>query len=82
MLVAEGAAALLTDIGGSTVAASPGAMASSAVVDVRDESAREAVMQGLLAQNGRLDIVVDNAGIAGFKAAAVHDPEHASLAHR
>ncbi len=80
--VAEGASVLLTDLQADAVAAAAaplGPMASSAVLDVRDEAAWDAVMHGLLVRNGRLDILVNNAAITGFETAAVHDPEHASL---
>ncbi len=80
--VAEGATVRLTDLDGGAAgaaAASLGAMASSAPLDVRDEGGWEAVVGDLLAHTGRLDILVNNAGITGLETGAVHDPEHASL---
>ncbi len=80
--VAEGAFVRLTDLHGEAVAAAAmalGGLASAAVLDVRDEVAWDTVMQDLLAQHDRLDILVNNAAITGFEAGTVHDPEHASL---
>jgi NAD(P)-dependent dehydrogenase (short-subunit alcohol dehydrogenase family) len=74
---AEGAAVWVTDIdpAGAAVAAEIGG--HFAVLDVRDEAGWDAVM----ADVGRLDVLVNNAGITGFEGApAAHDPEHASLA--
>jgi NAD(P)-dependent dehydrogenase (short-subunit alcohol dehydrogenase family) len=74
---AEGALVWVTDIdpAGAAVAASIGGR--FALLDVRDETAWDAVMAAV----GGLDILVNNAGITGFEGApAAHDPEHASLA--
>jgi NAD(P)-dependent dehydrogenase (short-subunit alcohol dehydrogenase family) len=49
-------------------------------LDVREEAEWEAAMASLLADHGRLDVLVNNAGITGFEnGPAAHDPEHASL---
>jgi NAD(P)-dependent dehydrogenase (short-subunit alcohol dehydrogenase family) len=80
---AEGARVILADL---DVAALPGAAASighgaeTEPLDVRDESAWEALMVGLLARHGRLDVLVNNAGITGIaEGLGAQDPEHASL---
>ncbi len=82
--VAEGATVLLTDIAddtGRAAAAWLGPRASYATLDVRDETQWRAVVDALLATHGRLDVLVNNAGITGFETGVVpHDPEHASLA--
>lgn len=79
----EGAAVWLTDIReaeGAAAAAEIGAAATFARLDVRSESDWEQVMARLLASAGRLDVLVNNAGITGFEDGVVaHDPEHASL---
>jgi NAD(P)-dependent dehydrogenase (short-subunit alcohol dehydrogenase family) len=82
--VAEGATVTLTDIRddeGRAAAARLGVRASYASLDVRDEGAWDRVVDALLATHGRLDVLVNNAGITGFEDGVVaHDPEHASLA--
>lgn len=81
--VAEGASVLVTDINdavGRAHASSLGARAEYRTLDVRDESAWIAVMGEALQRHGRMDIVVNNAGISGFEHGFVpHDPEHVSL---
>jgi NAD(P)-dependent dehydrogenase (short-subunit alcohol dehydrogenase family) len=82
--VAEGAAQMvLTDVldeAGKAVAASLGQAASYQTLDVRDEAAWERATADILAAFGRLDVVVNNAGITGLETgSARHDPEFASL---
>jgi NAD(P)-dependent dehydrogenase (short-subunit alcohol dehydrogenase family) len=82
--VDEGAAhVLLTDIcdpEGEREAASLGPRAAYAPLDVRHEAAWADTISALLKSFGRLDVVVNNAGITGFEAATVpHDPEFAAL---
>ena len=81
--VAEGATVVLTDIRdaeGRAAAARLGTRASYETLDVRDEPAWTRVIDALLATHGRLDVLVNNAGITGFEDGVVaHDPEHASL---
>ena len=81
--LAEGATVWLTDIDGDAVARSTtalGGAARDARLDVRDEAAWCSVAARVLADDGRLDVLVNNAGITGFEGgAAAHDPEHASL---
>ena len=82
--VDEGAQVWVTDLDGASaaaVAADLGKAARAATLDVREEAAWDAVLAELLAAEGHLDVLVNNAGITGFESGAVaHDPEHASLA--
>lgn len=82
--VAEGATTLLTDLAGSDGAAlakSLGGLADFGVLDVRREDDWAATMGLVLERHGRLDVLVNNAGITGFEDGLVpHDPENASLA--
>ena len=80
---AEGARVWVTDIdapAAQLVASELGAGHRAALLDVGDEAQWTAVVDDLLAAEGRLDILVNNAGITGFEdAEAAHDPEHATL---
>ena len=82
--VAEGATVYLTDIRdgeGAAAAATLGPHAHYQRLDVRDEAAWQQLTEALLQQHGRLDVLVNNAGITGFEDGVVpHDPEHAALA--
>lgn len=81
--VREGATTWLTDItdeAGRAAAAALGASASYTRLDVRREDDWDAVVTALLTAHGRLDVLVNNAGITGFETpTGPHDPEHASL---
>lgn len=81
--VREGAVVWVTDLDGEGAAGAArelGPSARSRTLDVRNEAAWIAVMAELLGEHGRLDVLVNNAGITGFEAGFVpHDPEHASL---
>ena len=81
--VAEGARVLVTDVRdglGAGVAASLGDAAEYRRLDVREEADWAAATDAAVARWGRLDVVVNNAGITGFEGGpAAHDPEHASL---
>lgn len=83
-LVREGARVLVTDVRdaeGQAVAARLGADAAYRRLDVREETEWEAATAEVLARWGRLDVLVNNAGVTGFEEGIVpHDPEHASLA--
>jgi 3(or 17)beta-hydroxysteroid dehydrogenase len=81
---AEGAMVWITDIRdeeGQALAARLGERARYQRLDVRDELQWVAALDALQARDGRLDVLVANAGITGFEnGAASHDPEHVSLA--
>ncbi len=81
---AQGAAVVLTDIRdemGQAVADSLGPAAEYQRLDVRSEADWERVTGDIVARRGRLDVLVNNAGITGFdEAVGPHDPEHAALA--
>ncbi|MDX2237967.1 MAG: glucose 1-dehydrogenase [Hyphomonadaceae bacterium] len=50
-------------------------------LDVREEDHWRTAHDAILQQFGRLDVLVNNAGVTGFEGeGAVHDPEHAALA--
>ncbi len=81
--VDEGATVVLTDIReplGREATGTLGGPASFRPLDVRDEDAWRTAVEDVLDRFGRLDVLVNNAGITGFEDdAAPHDPEHASL---
>jgi NAD(P)-dependent dehydrogenase (short-subunit alcohol dehydrogenase family) len=70
----------IRDNDGKTLAASLGNEAAYATLDVRDEAAWAHATEALLEKFGRLDVVVNNAGVTGFEAGdAPHNPEFADL---
>ncbi len=81
--ISEGAAVMLTDIRdqeGQTVADSLGSLASYRRLDVRRECEWSSTTQAVLERYGKLDVLVNNAGITGFEGSQVaHDPEHTNL---
>ena len=81
--VAEGCSVVLTDIEdetGKLRSTSLGSAASYSRLDVRFESDWTSCIDSILHDHGRLDVLVNNAGITGFEgSSAPHDPEHASL---
>jgi 3(or 17)beta-hydroxysteroid dehydrogenase len=81
--VAEGATVLVTDIRddeGAGLAAALGAAARNRRLDVRRAEDWAAATGAMLDAFGRLDVLVNNAGITGFEEGPLaHDPEHASL---
>jgi 3(or 17)beta-hydroxysteroid dehydrogenase len=80
--VREGAKVVVSDI--DAVGAARAAQALDAIalpLDVREEDQWRAAHEVILQKFGRLDVLVNNAGVTGFETgAAAHDPEHASLA--
>jgi len=64
----EGASVVLADIdqAGATRAAARADGLEAAALDVTDEAAWEAAVDGIVARHGRLDVLVNSAGIAPF----------------
>ena len=81
--LAEGAFVYFTDLDdapGVQLGARLGPNATYRHLDVRNEPEWLAVTTAVVAEHGRLDVVVNNAGVTGFESGPVaHDPEHASL---
>ncbi|MBW3534306.1 MAG: glucose 1-dehydrogenase [Gemmatimonadetes bacterium] len=79
----DGTTVLLTDIRdaeGERTAADIGGRAEYERLDVRREADWVRVCERLLDRHGRLDVLVNNAGITGFEnGPAPHDPENAAL---
>ena len=79
----EGATVVLSDIRddeGTRAAGELGAAATYRRLDVREPAAWVRVVSECLQLHGRLDVLVNNAGITGFESAVVaHDPAHVSL---
>jgi len=82
-LAAEGAFVYVTDIdrkNGIRVTQSIGAESSFAPLDVRSEQDWREIIESIMKEHGRLDIVVNNAGVTGLERdSEAHDPENASL---
>jgi NAD(P)-dependent dehydrogenase (short-subunit alcohol dehydrogenase family) len=71
----------LRDEAGRRVADSTLPSARYVHLDVREEEQWISAVDSILEEHGRLDVVVNNAGITGFEGASVpHDPERTSLA--
>lgn len=81
--VREGAQVIVTDIddeAGRAIANSLGECARYVRLDVRLESDWANVMSTVMERHGRLDVLVNNAGITGFEEGpAPQDPERATL---
>lgn len=80
---AEGAIVVLTDIRDETgrrACATIGSRCEYAKLDVRDEGDWTGVLAGVMERYGRLDVLVNNAGITGFDGVPrPHDPENCDL---
>ncbi len=73
LFVAEGATVVIADVdvaAGEALAAELGGMASFARLDVRNESEWQALVAKVMADHGRLDVLVNNAGVV-----EMHSPE-------
>lgn len=81
--VGEQAFVYVTDINdelGLSTASALEANASYLHLDVREEADWQLAMARILGEKGRIDVVVNNAGITGFEDGPVaHDPENATL---
>jgi len=76
---AEGAVVVATDLHERAVSSLAGVTYQR--LDVRSEADWERVLGDVVAQHGRLDVLVNNAGITGFEdGMRPHDPEHVTLA--
>ena len=80
----EDASVYVTDVDavrGEEVASRLGAAAQFLPLDVRDEAQWRQAVDRVLVRSGRLDVLVNNAGITGFENGIVpHDPGHVTLA--
>jgi 3(or 17)beta-hydroxysteroid dehydrogenase len=82
---AEGAAVIVSDIDETAGRATAERLGAAWLgLDVRQELAWIGAMARVLDSHGRLDVLVNNAGITGLEnglaGGALHDPEHAALA--
>lgn len=79
--VSEGASVIVSDIDEKAGRATAERLGAAWLrLDVREELGWIGAMSRLLDSHGRLDVLVNNAGISGLENGAAHDPEHASLA--
>lgn len=84
--VREGALVFASDLDAAAARATAARLGTLALaLDVREELAWVAAMAHVLDAAGRLDVLVNNAGITGLEpgssgTVAAHDPEHATLA--
>lgn len=82
-LAHDGLRIVLTDIRdaeGRATAAEISAESEYRRLDVREEAEWASVTTAIIEKYGRLDVLVNNAGITGFESGAPrHDPEHALL---
>ena len=83
--VAEGGTVVLSDVRdqeGRAAAAALGACATYVHLDVREESDWLVAVGDLLGRHGKLDALVNNAGITGLESGAVlGNPEELTLEH-
>lgn len=82
VFAAEGAHVIISDIdekNGVAVASGIGSAATFVLHDVASESSWDAIITKIRQDFGRLDVLVNNAGIIGLEGFGPQDPEHASL---
>lgn len=82
LFAAESATVLVTDIDdekGQAVALAIGQQAHYFHLDVTQEAQWESVMQEIVSHYGRLDILINNAGVIHLDAQLPQDPEHCDL---
>lgn len=83
LFASEGAVVVATDIDEARLTQAATAIAGTVVartLDVRVEGDWQRVMGEIIETRGRLDVLINNAGITGFvPPMGPHDPEHASL---
>ncbi len=78
--VREGARVWVSDLDGPGAQACAQRLGAAALtLDVREEADWQHAMDQVLGEAGRLDVLVNNAGISGLEQGAAHDPEHATL---
>ena len=83
VFASEGACVILSDIRdaeGQAAVKAIGTNATYSHLDVRVELDWKRAMVQILLDHGRLDVLVNNAGVTGFEdGMRLHDPEHATL---
>src|SRR3954465_15595171 len=72
-LAAEGAKIVLFDLDAARLAEVAGDWAETAIVDVSDEAQVNAAMDDVIARHGRMDVMVNSAGIPGKTAVKIVD---------
>src|SRR5512137_896989 len=78
--VREGARVFVSDIDDAAGRATAGRLGAAWLhLDVRDEAHWIRAVAEVVDACGRLEVLVNNAGITGLEAGAAHDPEHATL---
>lgn len=78
--VREAAQVIVTDINEPLGRAAAERLGAAWIkLDVRDELGWIGTLARVLDRHGRLDVLINNAGITGLEGDARHDPEHASL---
>jgi NAD(P)-dependent dehydrogenase (short-subunit alcohol dehydrogenase family) len=78
--VAEGAFVIVSDIDEPAGRATADRLGAAWLeLDVRDELAWIGGIARILDTHGRLNVLVNNAGISGLEQGLLHDPEHAAL---
>ncbi len=80
--IEEGATVWLTDIHAAANEAMARALGSAArwiAHDVCEEDQWQSVMAQVIGRDGRLDVLVNNAGVTGLGGGVAHDPENATL---